>query len=140
MPTANGGFQLGLLPEKKWNWRTFATSYGILVGLILLLAIVGLLSLAGSVSAQPMDRNGVDLKVRENRIDNAIHRFVNKGRITPPQAEDMFREIHEARAAEDRMLHANGGFLTPAQHDEVAAHLDRAVARMHELKILDSEW
>jgi len=23
MPTIDGGFQLGLLPEKKWNWRTF---------------------------------------------------------------------------------------------------------------------
>ncbi|HLB91669.1 MAG TPA: energy transducer TonB [Terriglobales bacterium] len=44
MPTANGGFQLGLLPEKKWNWRTFATSYGILAGLILLLAIVGVMT------------------------------------------------------------------------------------------------
>jgi len=44
MPTANGGFQLGLLPEKKWDWRTFATSYGLLASLILLLAIVGVMT------------------------------------------------------------------------------------------------
>jgi TonB family protein len=44
MPTYNRGFQLGLLPEKKWNWRTFATSYGILTGLILLLIIVGIMT------------------------------------------------------------------------------------------------
>ena len=36
MPTYGHDFQLGLLPEKKWNWRTFAASYGILAGLILL--------------------------------------------------------------------------------------------------------
>ena len=39
MPTYDRGFQLGLLPEKKWDWRTFATSYGILTGLILLLIL-----------------------------------------------------------------------------------------------------
>jgi TonB family protein len=44
MPTYDGGFQLGLLPEKKWNWRTFAASYGILAGLILLLIIVGIMA------------------------------------------------------------------------------------------------
>jgi TonB family protein len=44
MPTYDRGFQLGLLPEKKWNWRTFATSYGILAGLILLLIIVGVVT------------------------------------------------------------------------------------------------
>jgi TonB family protein len=44
MPTHDRGFQLGLLPEKKWNWRTFATSYGILVGVILLLIIVGVMT------------------------------------------------------------------------------------------------
>jgi TonB family protein len=44
MPTKDGGFQLGLLPEKKWNWRTFATSYGILAGLILLLIVVGIMT------------------------------------------------------------------------------------------------
>jgi len=44
MPTYDRGFQLGLLPEKKWNWRTFATSYGILTGLILLLIVVGVMT------------------------------------------------------------------------------------------------
>lgn len=44
MPTYDRGFQLGLLPEKKWNWRTFATSYGILAGLILLLIVVGIMT------------------------------------------------------------------------------------------------
>ena len=37
MPTYNRGFQLGLLPEKKLNWRSFAASYGFLSGLILLM-------------------------------------------------------------------------------------------------------
>ena len=40
MPTH---FQLGLLPEKKWNWRTFVASYGILTGLILLMILFGIL-------------------------------------------------------------------------------------------------
>jgi TonB family protein len=44
MPTYDRGFQLGLLPEKKWDWRTFATSYGILSALILLLVVVGILT------------------------------------------------------------------------------------------------
>jgi TonB family protein len=44
MPTYDRGFKLGLLPEKKWDWRTFATSYGILAGLILLLIIVGVMT------------------------------------------------------------------------------------------------
>jgi TonB family protein len=44
MPTYDRGFQLGLLPEKKWNWRTFAASYGILAGLILLLIVVGIMA------------------------------------------------------------------------------------------------
>ncbi len=44
MPTYDGGFQLGLLPEKKWNWRTFATSYGLLTALILLMGIVGIMA------------------------------------------------------------------------------------------------
>ena len=43
MPTYDGGFQLGLLPEKKWNWRTFATSYGLLTGLILLLILFAII-------------------------------------------------------------------------------------------------
>jgi TonB family protein len=44
MPTYDRGFQLGLLPERKWNWRTFAASYGILVALILLLIVVGIMA------------------------------------------------------------------------------------------------
>jgi len=43
MPTYDRGFQLGLLPERKWNWRTFAASYGILVCLILVLIVVGIM-------------------------------------------------------------------------------------------------
>src|SRR5947209_8725542 len=38
MPTAYGGFQLGLLPERKINKRAVATAYGI-VALILLILI-----------------------------------------------------------------------------------------------------
>ena len=41
MPTEDGSFELGLLPVKKWNWRTFATSYGLLGGLILFLVLFG---------------------------------------------------------------------------------------------------
>ncbi len=44
MPTYDRGFQLGLLPEKKWDWRTFATSYGLLTGLIILLIVIGILT------------------------------------------------------------------------------------------------
>ena len=44
MPTYDRGFQLGLLPEKKWNWRTFAASYGLLTALILLMGIVGIMA------------------------------------------------------------------------------------------------
>jgi TonB family protein len=51
MPTYDRGFQLGLLPEKKWDWRTFATSYGLLSALILLLAIVGIMSQDSLISA-----------------------------------------------------------------------------------------
>jgi TonB family protein len=43
MPTEDRGFELGLLPEKKWNWRTFAASYGILVLLVLLLIVCGIM-------------------------------------------------------------------------------------------------
>jgi TonB family protein len=43
MPSNERGFQLGLLPEKKWDWRTFAASYGMLSALILLLLLFGLL-------------------------------------------------------------------------------------------------
>src|SRR6202051_4555144 len=44
MPTYDRCFQLGVLPEKKWDWRTFATSYGLLTGLILLLILVGIMT------------------------------------------------------------------------------------------------
>ena len=43
MPTYDRSFQLGLLPEKKWDWRTFAASYGFLTGLILLLILFGIM-------------------------------------------------------------------------------------------------
>jgi TonB family protein len=43
MPTYQRSFQLGLLPEKKWNWRTFATSYGIVVAILLFLISFGML-------------------------------------------------------------------------------------------------
>src|SRR5258705_13830834 len=43
MPTYDRGFRLGLLPEKKWNWRTFAASYGLLICFILLILLFGLL-------------------------------------------------------------------------------------------------
>jgi TonB family protein len=42
MPAYDRSFQLGLLPEKKWNWRTFATSYGIVTALVLLLIFFGI--------------------------------------------------------------------------------------------------
>ena len=42
MPTEQRSFQLGLLPEEKWNWRTFAASYGMVTALILLLIFFGL--------------------------------------------------------------------------------------------------
>ena len=43
MPTYDCSYQLGLLPEKKWNWRTFVASYGFLTGLILLLILFGIM-------------------------------------------------------------------------------------------------
>jgi hypothetical protein len=43
MPAYDRSFQLGLLPEKKWNWRTFATSYGIVTALVLLLIFFGII-------------------------------------------------------------------------------------------------
>jgi TonB family protein len=43
MHTDDRSFQLGLLPEQKWNWRTFATSYGIVTALILFLILFGIL-------------------------------------------------------------------------------------------------
>ena len=43
MPTYDRGFQLGLLPEKKWDWRTFVASYGIVTGLIVLMIVCGIM-------------------------------------------------------------------------------------------------
>jgi TonB family protein len=43
MPTYDRGFQLGLLPDKKWDWRTFAASYGLITALILLSILFGLI-------------------------------------------------------------------------------------------------
>ena len=43
MATANRGFQLGLLPERKINKRALATSYGILVLVVLILINLSLL-------------------------------------------------------------------------------------------------
>ena len=43
MPTDDRSFQLGLLPEKKWNWRTFVASYGIVSGLIVFLILFGII-------------------------------------------------------------------------------------------------
>ena len=56
MATYNRGFQLGLLPEKKWDWRTFAASYGLLLFIILFLIVFGILESCVekySVSALP---------------------------------------------------------------------------------------
>src|ERR1700726_848918 len=43
MPTYHCSPKLGLLPEKKWDWRTFATSYGIVTALILFLIFFGII-------------------------------------------------------------------------------------------------
>jgi|SRR5215831_2092090 len=43
MATYNRGFQLGLLPEKKWDWRTFAASYGLITVLIIFFLLFGLI-------------------------------------------------------------------------------------------------
>jgi TonB family protein len=43
MPTHYRGFQLGLLPEKKWDWRTFAASYGLVTALIIFLCLFGII-------------------------------------------------------------------------------------------------
>lgn len=42
MPTSNREFQLGLLPETRWNWRTFLASYGMITALILFLIFFGI--------------------------------------------------------------------------------------------------
>lgn len=43
MPTYDRDFRLGLLPQKKWDWRTFAASYGIVGALLLFLCFFGLI-------------------------------------------------------------------------------------------------
>jgi TonB family protein len=43
MPTYDRGYKLGLLPEKKWDWRTFAASYGLITALIIFFILFGLL-------------------------------------------------------------------------------------------------
>jgi TonB family protein len=43
MPTYHRSFQLGLLPEKKWDWRTFAASYGLITALIVFFILFGLI-------------------------------------------------------------------------------------------------
>ena len=43
MPTYDGNFQLGLLPEKKWDWRTFVASYGLVTAFIFFLIFFGIL-------------------------------------------------------------------------------------------------
>jgi TonB family protein len=42
MATANN-FELGILPDKKWDWRTFATSYGFVILLIVIVINIGLI-------------------------------------------------------------------------------------------------
>ena len=43
MATANRGFQLGLLPERKVNKRALATAYGIVALALLIVINLGLL-------------------------------------------------------------------------------------------------
>ncbi len=43
MPTVNREFQLGILPEKKWDWRTFAASYGFVTACAAVLCFFGIL-------------------------------------------------------------------------------------------------
>jgi len=42
MPTYDRSFQLGLLPDKKYDWRTFAASYGLITALIIFFILFGL--------------------------------------------------------------------------------------------------
>ena len=42
MPTYDRSFQLGLLPEEKYDWRTFAASYGLITALIIFFILFGL--------------------------------------------------------------------------------------------------
>ncbi len=43
MPVSDRQFQLGLLPENKWNWRSFAASYGLVSALVIFLMLLGIL-------------------------------------------------------------------------------------------------
>jgi TonB family protein len=43
MALYSSGLQLGLLPETKWNWRTFAASYGLVTLLLLFFVAFGLI-------------------------------------------------------------------------------------------------
>src|SRR5215471_19106446 len=43
MPTYDRGYRLGLLPERKWDWRTFAASYGLVTVIIIFFILFGLL-------------------------------------------------------------------------------------------------
>src|ERR1700689_3048652 len=43
MSTEVCSLELGLLPEKKWDWRTFVASYGMLSCLVLLLLLFGII-------------------------------------------------------------------------------------------------
>ncbi|MBZ5655945.1 MAG: TonB family protein [Acidobacteriia bacterium] len=43
MPTYDRSFQLGLLPEKKWDWRTFAASYIFIIAVIIFFIMFGLI-------------------------------------------------------------------------------------------------
>ncbi|MGB9075148.1 MAG: TonB family protein [Terriglobales bacterium] len=43
MSTYTRGFELGLLPEKKWDWRTFAASYGLVAALVLFSIMFGII-------------------------------------------------------------------------------------------------
>ena len=42
MPTDNREFKLGILPEKKWDWRTFAASYGFVTACAAFLCFFGI--------------------------------------------------------------------------------------------------
>jgi TonB family protein len=42
MATVNREFKLGILPEKKWDWRTFAASYGFVTAFAAFLCLFGI--------------------------------------------------------------------------------------------------
>jgi TonB family protein len=42
MPTVNREFKLGILPEKQWDWRTFAASYGFVTACAAFLCFFGI--------------------------------------------------------------------------------------------------